>query len=298
MFDKIYQLLKRIPVISHWLARFYSLENAISRLERQVSNAIQNDFIKENQISLEDYHLYTYFKNVRSNLKVMDVSEVQHKYLRVGEQGFDGGYTMLDNFQDSIAYSFGICDDVSWDADMANRGMQVFMYDHTIKKLPYNHKNFHFNKVGILGNPNDSCSNMKTMSELIEINGHSENKNLILKMDVEGWEWEFLTYSSEPTLEQFSQIVFEFHDLTNPSMANKIIPALQKLNNTHQLVHIHANNLHPAIYLADTMLPPVLETTYLRRSDFNFTESKRFFPQKIDVQNTKRWNEVILGKWD
>ena len=136
------------------------------------------------------------------------------------------------------------------------------------------------------------------MSELIELNGHSKNKNLILKMDVEGWEWEFLNYASEKTLDQFSQIVFEFHDLTNPDMENKIIPALQKLNNTHQLVHVHANNLHPASYLADVMLPPVLEATYLRRVDFDFIESKRFFPQKIDVQNTKRWHEVILGKWN
>tara|TARA_B100002019_G_scaffold96729_1_gene83260 strand:- start:8246 stop:9142 length:897 start_codon:yes stop_codon:yes gene_type:complete len=298
MFNKIYNLLKKIPVISHVLARFYSLENAISRLERQVSNAIQNDFIKENKINLDDYHLYAYFKNVRAHLKVMDVTEANHNYVRIGEQDFDGGYTMLENFQDSIAYSFGICDDVSWDAHMAKKGIQVFMYDHTIKGLPYNHKNFHFNRIGILGNPEDSCSNMKTMSELIELNGHSKNKNLILKMDVEGWEWEFLNYASEKTLDQFSQIVFEFHDLTNPDMENKIIPALQKLNNTHQLVHVHANNLHPASYLADIMLPPVLEATYLRRVDFDFSESKRFFPQKIDVQNTKRWHEVILGKWN
>jgi len=298
MYNKIYQLLKKIPVISHVLARFYSLENAISRLERQVSNSIQNDFIKENQISLEDYHLYKYYKSIRSYLKVMDVIETDQKYIRVGEQYVDGGYAMLDNFQNGIAYSFGICDDVSWDADMANLGLKVYMYDHTIKKLPYTHKNFHFHKIGILGDPKDSCSNMKTMNEIININGHSEQNNLILKMDVEGWEWEFLYHASEATLNQFSQMVFEFHDLNNPALANKIIPALEKLNNTHQLVYIHANNLHPAHYLGDTMLPPVLEATYIRKKDFNFTETNRFFPQKIDIQNTKRWQEVILGKWN
>jgi len=298
MTNRIYQLLKRLPIISQWLARFQSLENGLKRIERQLSNALQNDFLKENQISLEDYHVYTHFKNVRSHLKVMDVIETKQKYIRVGEKNVDGGYAMLDNFQNSIAYSFGICDDVSWDADMANLGLEVFMYDHTIKKLPYSHKNFHFNKIGILGDPKDSCANMKTMSELVELNGHTEKRNLILKMDVEGWEWEFLNYASETTLDQFSQMVFEFHDLTNPALAHKIIPALKKLNNSHQLVHVHANNLHPAHYLGDTMLPPVLEVTYLRKKDFDFIESKRFFPQKIDVQNTSKWQEIILGKWN
>lgn len=298
MYNNIYQFLKRIPGISHLLARFYSLENAISRLERQFSNSLQNDFIRENQICLDDYHVYTYFKNVRSHLKVMDLTDTEKKYIRVGEQDVDGGYVMLDSFQNSIAYSFGICDDVSWDADMANRGLEVFMYDHTIKKLPHSHKNFHFYKTGILGDPEDSCYNMKTMNELIELNGHTEKNNLILKMDVEGWEWEFLYHANESTLNQFSQMVFEFHDLTNPALAHKIIPALKKLNNSHQLVHVHANNLHPAYYLGDTMLPPVLEVTYLRKKDHNFTESNRFFPQQIDVQNTRRWQEVTLGKWN
>jgi hypothetical protein len=227
----------------------------------------------------------------------MDVADENKNFIRVGEQEFDGGYVMLDDFQGNVAYSFGICDDVSWDSQMADIGFDVFMYDHTIRKLPFNHKNFHFHKVGILGNPDDSTSNMKTMSELIELNGHADINDLILKMDVEGWEWEFLNFASETTLDQFSQMVFEFHDLTNLDMAKKIIPALKKINKSHQLVHVHANNLHPAFYLGDTMLPPVLEVTYLRKKDYKFEESNRFFPQEIDVQNTKRWQEVMLGDW-
>ena len=48
----------------------------------------------------------------------------------------DGGYILLDDFHEgSIAYSFGISTDVTWDKEMASRGYDVFMYDHTIDKL-------------------------------------------------------------------------------------------------------------------------------------------------------------------
>jgi hypothetical protein len=50
---------------------------------------------------------------------------------------FDGGYVMLDAFDGVLAaYSLGINDDVSWDLDMAARGVPVFQYDHTIEAPP------------------------------------------------------------------------------------------------------------------------------------------------------------------
>ena len=55
--------------------------------------------------------------------------------VRTGKH-YDGGYIMLDDFHaGDIAYSFGICDDVSWDKDMASRGYDIFMYDHTIDMI-------------------------------------------------------------------------------------------------------------------------------------------------------------------
>ncbi|MDR2776538.1 MAG: hypothetical protein LBB17_00620 [Puniceicoccales bacterium] len=42
----------------------------------------------------------------------------------------DGGYIMVDDFgKCDAAYSFGIGNDVSWDLDIAKRGIDVFMYD-------------------------------------------------------------------------------------------------------------------------------------------------------------------------
>ena len=65
-----------------------------------------------------------------SLLSPMDVEGA--KYSRVGKD-FDGGYVMLADFEAATidaAYSFGIADDVSWDEEIADRGIEVFMYDY------------------------------------------------------------------------------------------------------------------------------------------------------------------------
>ncbi|MBQ4430570.1 MAG: hypothetical protein II877_03625, partial [Synergistaceae bacterium] len=107
--------------------------------------------------------------------------------VRVGRDN-DGGYVMLDDFGGGIAYSFGIAGDVSWDKDMASRGYDVYMYDHTIDGLPEDNPRFHWSKLGISdGMTHDG--RLKSLEELIASNGHEGKHNMILKMDVEGAEW-------------------------------------------------------------------------------------------------------------
>ena len=109
--------------------------------------------------------------------------------IRIGNDG-DGGYVMGDIFDKvDAAYSFGIAEDVTWDKQIANRSIPVFMYDHTIDKLPEVHPKFHFFKTGICGKPN--LPQMKDIGTLIKENGH-QGKNLLLKMDIEGFEYPLL----------------------------------------------------------------------------------------------------------
>ena len=79
------------------------------------------------------------------------------------------------------------------------------MYDHTINSLPYNNPKFHWSKIGIYGN-NNRAKNLKTLEELIKENGHISVKNMILKIDVEGWEWDSLNELNEYNLRQFKYI--------------------------------------------------------------------------------------------
>jgi len=231
-------------------------------------------------------------------LSPMDIKGA--KYVRVG-QDCDGGYVMLDDFQRKVdaAYSFGISHNVSWDEAMAGREIDVFMYDHTIKRLAKQHPRFHYAKKGITGF--DKLVNCKTLGELIAENAHVASKNLILKMDIEGCEWDVFKQAAPGILSQFSQIVVELHGLTvfDGVKHKMIVEVLGKIHETHQSVHVHANSGITPFWIGDLVLPEVLEVTYVRRDDFRdrFIKNTRQFPTELDQPSFKTWPEIYLGSF-
>lgn len=211
-------------------------------------------------------------------------------YVRVGSAG-DGAYVMYDDFgNDGIAYSLGIGDNVDWDLDMAARGFDIYMYDYSIEMPPYANEHFHFyaERVGRPG---------KSLAEILRENGHSDRDDLILKMDIEAAEWELLRDVDSETLVRFQQIIVELHfpfDLFRVYAE----PLLEKINRTHQIVHIHANNVGGYDVLDGIKFPMYLEVTWLRRKDHMFKKSTRSFPTNLDCGNITDRNDISLGMWN
>ena len=238
-----------------------------------------------------------YVERIRSKFRVKDVLGKGNGFLRVGQLN-DGGYVMWDDFDGvRVAYSVGIERDVSWDIDMAKRGIQVYQYDHTIDSPPEICSNFHFSKKGLTGIWRSEHPEMETLPRLIAQNGHSRERNMVLKMDIEGSERSVLREIDINTLRQFSQIVIEFHDLCNSKFENDLIFGLDKLNATHQLVYVHGNNHRTVAVRGGKVLPDVLETTYLRRDDYQFKSSSQCFPTSLDFPNAKGKADILLGYW-
>lgn len=201
-----------------------------------------------------------------------------------------------------IAYSFGISDDVSWDLDMARRGYDIFMYDPTIDALPLSNDKFHFFKEGLLGIEVKEKS-LNTLENFIKRNGHENKSNMILKMDVEGAEWSFLSTVSSETLSQFDQILFEFHDMTRPkdqSVMNATLACISKINRTHSLVHLHGNNCGLNLILDDKILfPDSLELTYVKTSNYELVDDENIFlPIPLDTSNNGETSDIPLGYWN
>ena len=127
---------------------------------------------------------------------------VGKKRILLGPKG-DGCYVLLDDFKNiKYAYSFGIGKRVQFDKELADKGIDIYMYDHTIDSLPYENPKFHWKKIGLCG-MGKQYQNMKNLEELIAENGHNKEKNMILKMDIEHWEFESLIGLKEETLSQF-----------------------------------------------------------------------------------------------
>jgi len=239
-----------------------------------------------------------YYKKLKEILKIKKTK--YYPLVRVGQNGCDGDYIMLGNFDgdSKIVYSFGINDDVNWDNTLANIGYNIFMYDHTIENLPFNRDEFHFFKEGISGIDEENHP-LKTLKYYIEQNGHKNTKNMILKMDVEGAEWDFLETVDSKTLRQFNQIIIEYHNILKAGLGDKILKLLAKLNKTHQLIHLHGNNSGYIIRIGDKVFPDVIEATYVIKDRYTFEEDpEHFLPIDIDVPSDSCRPDVILGKWN
>lgn len=241
-----------------------------------------------------------YYELLRSRLKIKKV--VGKNFVRVGRHN-DGGYIMVDNFTaGGVAYSFGISNDVSWDSDMAARGYEIFMYDPTIDALPAQNSKFHFFREGIAGLEIRERS-LNTLENFVRRNGHFDNDNMILKMDVEGAEWSFLSTVSSELLSRFDQMVFEFHFMVeekDQSVMNATLACISKINRTHSLVHLHANNNVACLMLDDKILiPNVLELTYVKTANYELVDDENIcLPASIDEPNAKNIPDIPLGFWN
>ena len=93
-----------------------------------------DNFVRCSRVYEKGNPLATSFFKLIERLSCKSVANGE--YIRIGRRN-DGGYVMLNEFDGKIAaYSFGICDDVSWDSDIASRNIPCYMYDHTIEALP------------------------------------------------------------------------------------------------------------------------------------------------------------------
>lgn len=255
------------------------MDRRISKINTAFNEVLSNiAAMKRVMLSIDSYIMDSYFKTVAPEQKskydayyaqlydLLTVYKSPLPFCRVGKHN-DGGYLMAEHFDGTIAYSFGISNDVSWDLDMVKYGYDVFMYDPTIEGLPQENSRFHYLQKGI-ADASFNSQDYWTLDTFIRKNKHENLSNMILKMDVEGAEWGFLNTVTEKELRQFSQIVMELHDLTLHKNEEKIINGLNKLRKTHVLIHRHANNFCVLNYTGDRLIPNVIEVVFLSKDYF------------------------------
>lgn len=208
--------------------------------------------------------------------------------VRVGNSFGDGGYVLADRLAAGQAvYSYGISNEISFDLDLARRGMSVFMYDHTIDAIPVAHEGLLFFRQGVADGPSKD-GRFDSLENHVLRNGHGSRADLILKMDVEGAEWDVLESASDATLSRFEQIVFEAHDLNalaEPAFRRRIHAILGRLSRLFALIHVHANNVAAPASVGGLTVPPLLEFSYLRRDLGRFGPWASVVPTELDVAN-------------
>src|ERR1700761_268932 len=115
--------------------------------------------------------------------------------IRVGGPG-DGGYVLVDRLRPAQpVMSFGVGSSVAFDLDLAERGHRVLLFDHTVSALPGEHPGFTWYPEGVAGAA-DPAQRLFTladhMAKLSHLAGDQGVEAPILKLDVEGAEWDVL----------------------------------------------------------------------------------------------------------
>src|SRR5215469_18696636 len=151
----IENLRSRVPYIAR-------LHRRIDELQHKLAEATANPELRPVHGS-HDLKIVAQFRQFLRLLRPYQAANAKKQ--RFGGNA-DGGYVLLDDFGDAqIAISLGIGDEVSWDLDIANRGLRVIQFDHTVDHSPQNHPNFVFNHARVVGRSQEAGD--ITLSEVL-----------------------------------------------------------------------------------------------------------------------------------
>ena len=154
----------------------------------------------------------------------------------------DGGYLMCENLIEPLdaAYSYGVGSNDDWGCELSRRyHVPVHQYDCFDPAQPTcNGGTFVFHNECVGNRSGYRGSHLfDTLENQIRKNGDT-GRRLIIKMDIEGGEWDSLLAAPEELLASIPQITMEMHGFDNP----KVVEVLRKLKRNFYLVNLHFNN--------------------------------------------------------
>jgi hypothetical protein len=222
-------------------------------------------------------------------LSLLTPFDIDKPKIRIGPRG-DGGYVLVDDIGPGQAVlSYGIGTEYRFDQEFAAAGHDVFMFDHTIGMLHPPHPRLHFFQEGGAG---QSWPDQQLYSIADHLHRHRISaERLIVKMDIEGAEFEVLTAVPDDLLAQFEQIVVEVHslnDLQDAGYRDGFCRLFRKLNRIFTLFHVHANNVWgPAgvSLVGGLPVPHILELSYVRSTTVARRPSATLYPTSLDFPN-------------
>lgn len=224
---------------------------------------------------------------IRNLLKIEEPYGPQ--YRRFGTPN-DGGYVLHSDFPTGglDLISLGVERNVDFEVDMSKYTKRIHMYDYSVDGPPKEVPNGEFFKEKIGINPGEI-----SLDECVyRIVGDS---SLILKMDIEGSEWDVLAASK--MLGAFCQITVEMHWMLNivyDAFYDAVVRALSNLRQTHYPVLVHANNDQPLLVMGANPIPNVFEVLYLNKIEYPMKPREADPFEGLVVTNNPTFPEIGL----
>jgi hypothetical protein len=210
---------------------------------------------------------------------------------------YDGGYVMLDDFDGiAAAVSCGVGINWAWDRDIAERGIPVSQFEKAPVHAATEGLPIAVRGLRVSGADGPGNITLDTISDELD----AAPASLLLKVDIEGDEWDAIAAASSESLAIYAQIVVEFHDLGLAGDAEHLSAyeaVVAKLAHQFQSVHVHGNNHAQFCSVFNVVLPDVLEVTFANRARYKFVEAVETFPTALDMPNKKDAADLWLGSF-
>ena len=176
---------------------------------------------------------------------------------RYGEPN-DGGYLLCANLLKDVrsAYSYGISGYDGWGCQVS-RELQVMVHEYDCfdaRRPVCDGGARHFQTECVAGTPSTDAQGhvFDTVEHQIAKNRDS-NRHLLMKMDVEGAEWESLPAVPDAVLQSIDQLAIEFHGSGRPHF----LDVVRRLKRFFYVANLHFNN-----YSCSTDLSPFPSWAY------------------------------------
>jgi hypothetical protein len=203
-------------------------------------------------------------RNIQALISVIAPKGTNLKLKRFGGLG-DGSYVLPQKYVTKGTYliSGGIENNNELEISLANLGVHGIQIDNSINQAPKTHKNLEFRKVTI----SDSDSQTETtLSSLMKLN--SNEGRLIVKLDIEGYEWKTLAALTKNELASIDCLILELHNLSlisNPDQGREILEVLGKIEAAGlRSIFCQANNGCLNYVLGGTLIPDNMEVTFIK----------------------------------
>jgi len=217
--------------------------------------------------------------------------------IRLGPKG-DGGYLVPDDLAAIHAcFSPGVGLVSGFEKDCVDRGMKAFLADKSVDQPEEEHELFQFSKkfIGALSN-----EEFMTLDDWVDTSLSEQDSDLLLQMDIQGYEYEVFLSTSKALMHRFRVIVVEFHQLHqlwSEPFFNLASRAFDKILLTHSCVHIHPNNCCGSIKKAGIEIPKTMEFTFLRNDRINRRFYQEAFPNPLDCDNVDKATLPLPSCW-
>jgi hypothetical protein len=231
---------------------------------------------------------------VKSFIKSIRPINAGKELIRLGGDR-DGGYLLPNDFNGvKTCFSPGVGNASSFELACVNLGMKVFMADASVKGPVIKDERFEFTRTFIGGK---NRGNFMTLEKWVDSSITIEDSDLLLQMDVEGYEYDIIHKTSIKCLKRFRIIVIEFHripSLEYPYHFQYITSAFKKLMETHKCVHIHPNNCGKLKSVKGVKVPEAAEFTFYRKDRILKESPVEKLPHPFDRDNIQAFEKVEL----